>query len=233
MNRNNLKRVFPQTVPVMAGYLSLGAAFGVLMQQSGYGVLWTLASSVFVYAGTAQFLSVSLLAAGAGLLQTAILVFALNFRHFFYGLSMITRYKDTGWKKPYLIFALTDETYAILSTNLPIEGMDKGSYYASISLLDHLYWVIGSVIGAAAGQFIPFDTTGLDFAMTALFAVLVVEQWKAHKNHRPALLGFAIPMIFLLTLGPDRFLIPALVAICVILLLTKKYMTEPEKEVAE
>ncbi len=218
MNFTNIKKVFPQTIPVMAGYLSLGMAYGVLMQQAGYHPLWSLAISVFVYAGTAQFLLVSLLASGAGIVQTAILVLALNFRHFFYGISMITRYRGTGKWKAYLIFALTDETYAILSTNEPIEGMSKEHYYALVSLMDQIYWVTGSVVGAIAGQFIPFDTTGLDFAMTALFAVLFVEQWKAQKEHLPAMLGILVTLIALLVLGPDHFLIPALFAISLILL---------------
>ncbi len=230
MNLSNLKKVFPQTVPVMAGYLSLGMAYGVLMQQAGYHPLWALASSVFIYAGTAQFLSVSLLAAGADLMQTGILILALNFRHFFYGISMITRYRGTGKWKPYLIFALTDETYAILSTNEPVEGMAKKEYYAMVSILDQIYWVTGSVAGAIAGQFIPFNTTGLDFAMTALFAVLFVEQWKAHSNHLPAMLGLLITMIALLVLGPDNFLIPALFAISILLLLMKGKLGEEEGE---
>ena len=230
MNLTSFRKVFPQTVPVLAGYVSLGIAFGLLLQTAGFGPLWALASSIFIYAGTAQFLCVSLLSAGASLPQVALLVLALNFRHFFYGLSMITRYRKTGGIKPYLIFALTDETYAIISTNKPIEGMSEQEYYLSVSLLDHSYWVLGSVLGSVAGQFITFNTTGLDFCMTALFAVLVVEQWKAHKNHRPALLGFGVTLLALILLGPDSFLIPALIVVSGLLLAFQKKMGEPEQE---
>lgn len=218
ITKTQLRTIFLQSMPVMAGYISLGIAFGILLRDAGYGVLWAFAMSVCIFAGSAQFLCVTLLANGASLLSTGVLVFLLNFRHFFYGLSMISRYKGKGAKKPYLIFALTDETFAILSTNPAPEGMDEGDYYFLLSLMDQSYWVTGSVIGSIIGGLITFDTMGLDFAMTALFAVLVVEQWKANSNHAPAFIGAFITLISLCIFGPDSFLIPALVVISAILL---------------
>lgn len=233
MNKTQKKDVFLQTIPVFAGYVSLGIAFGILLEKAGYGILWALAMSVLIYAGSAQFLCVSLLAAHAPFAQAALLVFLLNFRHFFYGLSMIVRYRNMGLAGNYLIFALTDETYALLSTNKVPEEVKPKRYYLTISALNHSYWVLGSLIGNVAGKLIRFDTTGLDFAMTALFAVLVVEQWKSNKKHAPAWIGAFVTIVSLYILGPDNFLIPALVVICVILLAFQKYLKEaPEDESA-
>lgn len=216
-----IKKIFPQTVPVMAGYLSLGAAFGLLLQSAGYGPLWALLMSLFIYAGSAQFLAVELVAAGATLPQVALLTLLLNFRHLFYGLSMIEKYRGTGIKKIYLIFALTDETYALLTSNKVPEGIDDGNYYFAVTLTNHLYWILGTLLGSVAGSLIPFDTTGIDFAMTALFAVMVVEQWKTHRNHIPAVTGFVITVAALYIFGADNFLIPALIVISVALLCMK------------
>lgn len=228
VSMKKLRPVFVQSMPVFAGYISLGIAFGVLLKSTGYGVLWALGMSVCIFAGSAQFLCVTLLANHAPLVSVAVLVFLLNFRHFFYGLSMITKYRDTGRKKPYLIFALTDETYALLSTNKTPEGLTDHQYYFWLSLINQSYWVIGSVIGDAIGGYLPFNTNGIDFAMTALFGVLAVEQWKAHKNHRPAILGAVVTLAMLLIVGPDNFIIPSLVLISIILLVSPKTWKEAE-----
>lgn len=223
-----LKRVFPQTIPVMAGYISLGIAFGLLLQSIGYGPIWAFFMSVFIYAGSAQFLAVELLAAGATIAQVALLTFLLNFRHLFYGLSMIEKYRGTRIKKLYLIFGLTDETYALLTGYKTPKGISDGNYFLAVTLMNHMYWIIGCVLGSLAGSVIPFDTTGIDFAMTALFAVLVVEQWKTHKNHIPAILGFAITAAALLIFGADSFLIPTLIIISVVLLCMQNNLNREE-----
>ena len=220
MNRI-LKQVFPQTIPVMAGYISLGIAFGLLLQSKGYGPIWAFLMSLFIYAGSAQFLAVELLAAGATLIQVALLTFLLNFRHLFYGLSMIEKYRGTGIRKFYLIFGLTDETYALLTGYKTPDGLRDKDYYFAVTLMNQVYWVLGCVLGSVAGSIIPFDMTGIDFAMTALFAVLVVEQWKTHKNHIPAILGFVITIAALYLFGADSFLIPALIVMSVLLLCLK------------
>ena len=216
-----IKKVFPQTIPVMAGYISLGIAFGLLLQSIGYGPVWAFLMSLFIYAGSAQFLAVELLAAGATLTHIALLTFLLNFRHLFYGLSMIEKYRGTGIGKIYLIFGLTDETYALLTGYKTPEGLSDKSYFFAVTLMNHLYWIFGSVIGSVAGSIIPFDLTGIDFAMTALFAVLVVEQWKTNKNHIPAISGFVITVAALFIFGADNFLIPALIVMSVALLFMK------------
>ncbi len=220
------RAALPRTLPVLAGYLVLGIAFGLLLNSIGLGVFWAAAMSILVYAGSAQFLAVSLIGASASLPQVALLTFLLNFRHFFYGLSMVSRYQGVGKRKLYLAFALSDETYAILAGALPPAQVDPADYYFAVSLLDQCYWVAGSLIGATVGQLITFDTTGVDFAMTALFVVLAVEQWKSARRHAPALFGVCCGVVCLLIFGPDLFLIPALAAIVALLLLFRRRLEE-------
>ena len=218
-----LRVALQRTLPVLAGYLALGTAFGLLLNGIGLGVFWAAAMSILVYAGSAQFLAVSLIAGGTGLPQVALLTFLLNFRHFFYGLSMVGRYEGVGRRKGYLIFSLTDETYALLAGGVPPARVEPADYCFAVSLLDHCYWVAGSVLGATVGELITFDTTGVDFAMTALFVVLAVEQWKQAKSkgHAPALCGVCCGVVCLLVFGPDLFLIPALGAIVAAMLLLR------------
>ena len=220
------RAALPRTLPVLAGYLVLGVAFGLLLNSIGLGVFWAAAMSILVYAGSAQFLAVSLIGASASLPQVALLTFLLNFRHFFYGLSMVSRYQGVGKRKLYLAFALSDETNAILAGALPPAQVDPADYYFAVSLLDQCYWVAGSLIGATVGQLITFDTTGVDFAMTALFVVLAVEQWKSARRHAPALFGVCCGVVCLLIFGPDLFLIPALAAIVALLLLFRRRLEE-------
>ena len=220
------RAALPRTLPVLAGYLVLGVAFGLLLNSIGLGVFWAAAMSILVYAGSAQFLAVSLIGASASLPQVALLTFLLNFRHFFYGLSMVSRYQGVGKRKLYLAFALSDETYAILAGALPPAQVDPADYYFAVSLLDQCYWVAGSLIGATVGQLITFDTTGVDFAMTALFVVLAVEQWKSARRHAPALFGVCCGVVCLLIFGADLFLIPALAAIVALLLLFRRRLEE-------
>lgn len=223
--KSSFKSAFPQTLPVLAGYVSLGIAFGILLRDAGYGVIYAFLMSLFVFAGSAQFLCVELLVANATLPQVAFLIFLLNFRHFFYGLTMISHYRNVK-NKWYLIFGLTDETYALLSANKIPSTVEKSDFYFAVTLLNHIYWISGSVIGSLVGALIPFDMTGIDFAMTALFAVLVVEQWKSHSKHFPAILGFSVSILSILIFGAENFIIPTLIIICVILLLFKNQLEE-------
>ena len=223
--KSSFKSAFPQTLPVLAGYVSLGIAFGILLRDAGYGVFYAFLMSLFVFAGSAQFLCVELLVANATLPQVAFLIFLLNFRHFFYGLTMISHYRNVK-NKWYLILGLTDETYALLSANKIPSTVEKSDFYFAVTLLNHIYWISGSVIGSLVGALIPFDMTGIDFAITALFAVLVVEQWKSHSKHFPAILGFSVSILSILIFGTENFIIPTLIIICVILLLFKNQLEE-------
>lgn len=222
MNRTLLRTAFLDTVPVMTGYLCLGFGFGIVMQQNGLGLLWALALSLFVYAGSMQYVAVGLLTSGAGLLTAALTTLAVNARHLFYGLSMIDAYKDMGKKKPYLIFALTDETYSLVAGKQPPKGQDWGSYFLLVSALDQLYWVLGTLLGSLAGQLLPINYEGIDFALTALFVTIFVDQWLSVKNHLPALIGLGASVLCLLLFGSGSFLIPSMGLISLLLLLSRQ-----------
>ena len=218
MKRKALAAAFPSILPVMFGFIPLGIAFGLLMNAAGYNAFWSFLMSLFVYAGSAQFLGVELLAAAAPLGQVAAMTLILNFRHLVYGLSMLEKYREVGKRKLYLIFALPDETYAILSSGRIPDGVEPRDYYLAVSLLNQVYWVAGSVIGGLLGAALPINTQGADFAMTALFVVIALGQWEERKNRPSALLGLGAAGLCLVLLGPDRFLIPALVLIILSLL---------------
>ncbi len=214
------------TLPVMAGYLVLGMAFGLLMTNKGFAAGWAVLMSVFVYAGSMQFVGAGLLAGGASLASAALMTLLVNARHLCYGLSMLRPYRDAGAMKPYLIFALTDETYSLVcSPSLPPE-VDSRWYYFWVSLLDQCYWVAGTAAGCFLGSALPFDTTGVDFAMTALFLVIFLEQWEKAKSHLPALLGLGAAGVCLLVFGPSSFLIPAMVCIVAGLLALRPLLTK-------
>lgn len=210
------------SIPVMAGYLFLGIAFGLVAHQAGFGWPWVLFMSLYVYAGSLQFLLVPLMAAGASLGETAMLALMVNIRHLFYGLTFLESFRSFGPLKPYMIHSLTDETYSLLATLELSEGVDKNRVMFLISALNQSYWVGGTVTGAILGQAIPWDLAGIDFAMTALFTVIFTDQWLRTTNHWPALAGIACGLVFLLLIGPAGFLPPALVATVGCLLLLRK-----------
>ena len=221
MYRRAFRAAFPATVPVLMGYLAIGMAFGLMLQAIGYNLIWAFFMSLTIYAGSGQYLGVELLGTAATLGSVALLTFIINFRHLVYGLSMLDKFKGMGPRKLYMIFSITDETYALLSSARVPERVDPHAYYFAIAVLDHCYWIAGSVIGSVAGALLGFDTTGIDFAMTALFIVIAVDQWNAYRAHLPALLGFGVTVVSLLLLGADAMLIPALCAIIAILLLLR------------
>ena len=200
---------FPVTAPVLMGYLAIGMAFGLMLQSAGYGVLWAFFMSLVIYAGSGQYL----LATGASLPQVAFLTLMVNFRHLVYGLSLIEKLRGMGLRKLYVIFALTDETYALLSSAKPPQGVRDHDFYFAVALLDHIYWIGGSVLGSLGGAALGMDTTGVDFAMTALFLVIAVGQWKAAGSHLPVLLGAAATIISLVAVGANEMLLPALAVI--------------------
>lgn len=222
MHKSAMHAAFRDTIPVMAGYVFLGFGFGILLYQSGYGVLWSFAMSLFIYAGSMQYLTVSLLTSGAGLLTTALATLVVNARHLFYGISMVDAYKGAGKKKLYMIFALTDETYSLVSQNQVPEGVSRHSYCFLVSLFDQIYWVSGSVLGSLAGTLLPIDFTGIAFALTALFVTIFVEQWLSTKNHIPAVIGTVSTLACLLIFGRDLFLIPSMVIIAIVLTTQRK-----------
>lgn len=225
-----LKIAIIKTLPIMAGYMVLGFGFGILSEKSGYGIWWALAMSVFVYAGSMQYVGISLLTSGASLITTALTTLMVNARHLFYGISMVDKYKDMGKYKPYAIFGLTDETYSLVCTGHYPEGIDKRKYCFCVSLLNQIYWITGTVLGVLAGNVISFNTAGVDFSMTALFITVFVEQWKNTKNHLPAITGVVISVICLVLFGSDNFLIPSMVFISIVMALGKRVMLGKEAQ---
>ena len=205
-NKSTVKRAFKDTLPVMAGYLVLGMGFGILLKSKGYGVLWAFSMSTVIYAGSMQYLAIDLITSGAGLITTALTTLMVNARHLFYGISMVDKYKNAGRGKPYLIYALSDETYSLVCSENDLAPEQKNRYYLAVTALDQFYWVAGTVLGSLLGSLIRFSTEGLDFALTALFISIFVDQWLGTKDHAPAAVGVAASVLCLVLFGPDRLL---------------------------
>lgn len=214
MKKDALKSALRDTLPVLAGYLVLGFGFGIIVNVNGYGIWLAPVMSLFIFAGSMQYAAIGLFTGGASMLTVALTTLAVNARHLCYGISMIEKYKNTGVRKPYLIFGLTDETYSLVCNRE--SGTD---YYFFITLLDHIYWVSGTLLGSILGSTLHFNTTGIDFALTALFLTVFVDQWLNSKQHFSAVAGVLASLVCLLVFGADRFLIPSLLFITAILLL--------------
>lgn len=230
MTKRTFKKAFRDSLPIMAGYLALGMGFGVMLQSKGYSFWWALLMSCTMFAGSGQYAGVDFLASGASILTTAVMTFIINARHFFYGFSLLDKYKGAGALKPYMIFGLTDETYSIVCSAKPGDDISPKKYYFFLTALNHLYWITGCVLGAVAGEFLPFDSKGIDFAMTALFVVIMVEQWLDTKLHLPAVLGVATTAVCLLVFGADLFIIPSMTLIAAELLLFRKKLDKTDEE---
>lgn len=223
MNKKALKRAFLDTIPVLTGYLFLGMGFGILLvEQTEKGVLWAFFMALCMLAGSGQYLAVSLMAGGASVLSAALATFLVNARHIFYGISLVDAYKGSGKKKFYMIFGLTDETYSLVTQNQPPEGMSRHQYCFVVTMLDHIYWVIGCVLGNLAGSLIPISFEGVEFVLTALFVTMFVEQWLSNKNHLPAIIGVVSTGVCLAVFGSEIFLIPSMVLIAILLVISRK-----------
>ncbi|MBR6743072.1 MAG: AzlC family ABC transporter permease [Clostridia bacterium] len=221
MTKKFFKTVILNTLPVMTGYLVLGFGFGVLMSDKGIGIFWSFLASLIIYAGSMQFVLVNLITSGAGLIATAVTTLMVNARHLFYGISMVDKYKKTGRKKPYLMFALTDETYSLVCTGDTPSGINTHKYQFFVSLFNHIYWVTGSLLGATFGQVIALNTKGIDFCMTALFVTIFVEQWLTSSNKFPALTGLIVSAGCLFLFGKNIFLIPSMAIILIVLIVPR------------
>ena len=221
-HRSALMAAFPHTIPVMTGYLVLGLAYGVLMQLNGYGAFWSVLMSLVAFCGSMQYAAITLLTSTFNPLQALLLSLTVNARHLFYGLSMLEKYRGLGKTRIFLIFALSDETFSISSSVLPPASINRKYFYFWISFLDYAYWSFGTLLGSMLGRLITFDTTGLDFVLTALFVVLFLDQIKTKVNLVSGLIGIFCTLVCLILFGPNQFVIPSMVLILFVLMIGRK-----------
>ena len=213
-----VRAAFPATIPVMTGYLVLGLAYGVLMTTQGYGFPWPLLCSIFIYAGSMQFVGLSLFVVPFDFWQAFFLSIMVNARHMFYGISLLEKYKGTGKARFPMIYLLCDETFSLVSVLEPPEGISRKDFYLSVSVLNYAYWLVGTTVGCLASNFVTFDTTGLDFALTALIVVLFLEQWKKEENRIASIIGVVCSILCLSMFGAGNLVITAMIMILAVLM---------------
>lgn len=224
-----IKYAFKKSLPVLFGYLFLGSAFGIMLYDAGYNWLWAILISIVVFAGSGQFLLVSLLSSAASVPTVAMMTLFINSRHMFYGLSLIDKFKAGKWRYPFMIFTLTDETYSVnISIRSVPDNVDEAQARFLIGELDHLYWIAGSVIGSLLGQSLPVDFTGIDFSMTALFTVIFVDLVIDIKNKVCGAVGLFCAFLCLMIFGADNFLLPALILTVILLVAAKPLISKKE-----
>lgn len=222
MNRKALKAAFPKTIPILTSFCFLGLAYGFYMRSKGFSFLYPMMMSITVFGGSLEFLMVSMLGSAFAPLQTFLMALMVQARHLFYGLAMLEKYKGTGKKKFYLIYGMCDESFSInCSADIP-EDVDKGRFMLWVTILDHAYWVTFSTLGALIGSVVSFDTTGIEFVMTALFTVIFIDEWQKHKRHKSELIGLTGAIVCLIIFGSEHFLLPTMACILVLLLVTRK-----------
>lgn len=226
-----LKAAFPHTIPIFAGFWFLGMTYGIYMNVSGFPFWYPMIMSLTIFAGSIEFVTVNMLLGAFHPLQAFAMTLMINARHLFYGISMLDKYKGTGWKKFYLIFGLCDESFSINYTADIPEDVDKGWFMFFVTLLNHFYWFFGATLGGIFGSLLHFNTEGLDFVMTAMFVVIFMEQWLKEKNHISGILGIGISLGCLLVFGADNFIIPSMAAILVVLTLLRRPLERGETEV--
>lgn len=212
-----MKAAFPPTLPIFIGITFVGIAYGIYMRSLGFSAAYPILMSIFVFAGSMQFVAASLLTQAFAPLNAFLMTLMVNARHIFYGLSMLDQYREMGKKKGFLIFGLCDETFSVNCTAVIPEGVNRSWFYFFVTLFNYCYWIIGSSLGSLCGKFLSFDTKGIEFVMTALFLVIFVNQWEKEKNHTSALCGLGISLLCLVIFGPSRFIIASMVGIFTLL----------------
>lgn len=230
MKKKAFKAALPHTLPICVGFLFLGMSYGFLMKSKGFSFLYPMLMSLFIFAGSMEFVTIELLLSSFNPLYAFLLALMVNARHLFYGISMLDIYKNVGAKKAYLIFGLCDETFSVNCAVTPPPDVDKGWFMFFVTLLNHIYWVVGATLGALLGYVIRFDTTGIEFVMTALFTVMFLNQWEEKNGHRSALIGVACSFACLLLFGSGGFILPSMIGITLILLLSRKKEKEEPTE---
>ncbi|WP_296786448.1 AzlC family ABC transporter permease [Selenomonas sp.] len=225
-----LQTAFPYTMPIFAGFLLIGIAYGVFMNASGFSFIYPALMSLLIFAGSVEFLTVPMLLAPFNPLHAFLVALIVNARHIFYGISMLEKYRGHGLKTPYLIYGMCDESFSINFTAKIPADIDKGWFFFWVTLLNHLYWVGGATIGGLCGSLLTFDTRGLDFVLTAMFVSIFTEQWLLEESHQSSLAGIAISLLCLMLWGPEHYLIPTLLAIFAVFALGRHYFAPARKE---
>ncbi len=223
------KLAFKYCLPIMAGYWFLGTAYGLLMNKSGFEFYWPLLMAMTIFSGSVEFMAVKILQGAFHPLQSLMIALLISARHLFYGISMLDKFKETGWKKPFLIFGMADETFSINYTaNIP-NDIDRGWFMLWVTVLNYCFWFSGTMIGSFFGQYITVDMCGLDFVMTAMFVAIFMEQWMKDKNHASALCGLALSAICLIIFGAEHFVIPAMISMLVVFLSLRSKFEKKEE----
>lgn len=231
MKKKAFFAALPYTLPICISFLFIGMSYGFLMRSKGFPVYYPMLMSALIFAGSMEFVAVELLLSAFAPLHAFLLTLMVNARHLFYGISMLERYKGTGRKKPYLIFGMCDETFSINCSVTPPDGVDHGWFMFFVTLLNQCYWVAGATLGSLLGYLLHFDTTGIDFVMTALFTVMFINQWEEQCDHRPALTGLGCAAVCLLLFGADGFMLPAMALILLCFYVQSQKKTKEERVV--
>lgn len=230
MKTKAFKAALPYTIPICIGFLFLGMSYGFLMRSKGFSFIYPMLMSFFIFAGSMEFVTANLLLSAFDPIYAFFLTLMVNARHLFYGISMLEKYKNVGWKKFYLIFGMCDESFTVNCTVTPPSDVDKGWFMFFVTMLNQIYWVSGATLGALLGYIIHFDTKGIEFVMTALFVVMFINQWEEKNTHKSALIGLGCSIICLLIFGSERFILPAMVLIILCFTLNRK---NNKKEIVE
>lgn len=228
MRRKALKAAFPCTIPIFTGFWFLGLTYGIYMKVSGFSFVYPMLMSLLIFGGSLEFITVEMLLSPFAPLQVFIMALLIQARHLFYGISMLEKFKGTGWKKFFLIFGMCDETFSVNYTAKIPEGVDKGWFMLWVTFLNQFYWVSAATTGGLIGSLLKFDTTGISFVMTAMFVVIFLEQWLKEKNHVSSLMGIAVSVLCLICFGADSFMLPTMAAIVLLLTLSRKKLEPVE-----
>ena len=222
MKRKAFKAAFPHTIPILTGFCFLGLSYGIYMNANGFSFIYPMLMSMLIFGGSLEFVAVEMLLSPFAPVQVFFMALMIQARHLFYGLSMLSKFKGMGWKKFYLIFGMCDETFSInCSVDIP-ENVDKGWFMLFVTLLNQIYWCVSATLGGIIGSYLPIDTSGISFVMTAMFVVIFLEQWLKEKNHFSSCLGVLASVICLMLFGADYFMLPTMAAIILVLTLSKK-----------
>ena len=229
MKLKAFKAAFPYTIPIFAGFWFIGLTYGIYMNASGFSFVYPMLMSFFIFGGSLEFVAVEMLLSPFAPLQVFLMALLIQARHLFYGISMLDKFKGTGWKKFSLIYGMCDESFSInYSAKIP-EDVDKGWFMLFVTWLNRFYWVSGATIGGLVGSLLKFDTSGIGFVMTAMFVVIFLDQWLKEKSHASSLIGIGVSVVCLVIFGPDSFMLPTMAAIILILTAARKKLDTPEE----